>query len=278
MWYGLWILPALIAFLLIGMEGGRRLNMALSGPNEARAAGPIDGVVYAVLGLLVAFMFATTAARFETRRELIVEQCNALGTAWLRIDALPEADRWPIRDAMRRWAHLAGDLSTVSLDERRFQEAIREADALQRTTWQLSVDAVKRAQQPALLLFVLAPQNSWMDLTVSRMALGKLGLPPPVLVTMLVVALISAVLAGFTLPRKQWHSLLNKVGFAAAIALPMYIIFDMSEPRMGLIRIDKMDQLFAEQARSFDAELGGAEPNRPDQAIEGRDPAAARPR
>ena len=56
--------------------------------------GVIEGAVFALLGLLLAFTFSGAATRFEGRRHLIVEEANDIGTAYLRVDLLP-ADAQP---------------------------------------------------------------------------------------------------------------------------------------------------------------------------------------
>jgi len=84
------------AGLFLGMlalhEIGRRLGLRRieRDPEGASAgAGVIDGAVFGLLGLLVAFTFSGAAARFDGRRHLVVEEANAIGTAWLRLDLLP---------------------------------------------------------------------------------------------------------------------------------------------------------------------------------------------
>src|SRR6266513_2257041 len=49
----------------------------------------LEVAVFALLGLLLAFTFSGAASRFDTRRQLIVEETNDIGTAYLRLDLLP---------------------------------------------------------------------------------------------------------------------------------------------------------------------------------------------
>src|SRR5688572_14963522 len=107
----------LFAALLAALEFGRWLRLrrrqpatdgaAADGGDDYSSAG--DGVVFAILGLLIAFTFTASASRFDERRRLIVTQSNAIGTAWLRIDLLAEGDREPIRRCMRDWVKLTLD-------------------------------------------------------------------------------------------------------------------------------------------------------------------------
>src|SRR5512143_443438 len=83
--------------MILLLELGRRLGRRRQGKHEegARAGlGAVEGAVFALLGLLIAFTFSGAASRFDARRELIVREANAIGTAWLRLSLLP-ADAQP---------------------------------------------------------------------------------------------------------------------------------------------------------------------------------------
>jgi hypothetical protein len=55
------------------------------------------------LGLLIAFIFSGALTRFDTRRVQVVEEANAIGTAWLRLDLLPAAAQPKLRDTFRAY-------------------------------------------------------------------------------------------------------------------------------------------------------------------------------
>jgi hypothetical protein len=102
---------ALLALALFGsvvgmLELGRRTG-AKRRARDAEAAqtsvSVVNGAVFGLLGLLIAFTFSGAAARFERRRDLIVEEANAVGTAWLRLDLLPADAQPPLRDSFRRY-------------------------------------------------------------------------------------------------------------------------------------------------------------------------------
>ena len=96
----------LFAAMVILQELGRRfaLRRAARDPEGARAgAGVVDGAIFALLGLLIAFTFSGAASRFDERRKLIVEEANAIGTAYLRIDLLPAAAQGEMRESFRRY-------------------------------------------------------------------------------------------------------------------------------------------------------------------------------
>jgi hypothetical protein len=96
----------LFASLLACLEIGRRIGVrraAQEGEAARAGAGVVEGAVFALLGLLIAFTFSGAASRFDHRRTLIVEEANAIGTAYLRLDLLPAAAQEELRESFRRY-------------------------------------------------------------------------------------------------------------------------------------------------------------------------------
>ena len=105
---------ALISLLALGLfvgmvlllELGRRIGVRriANDPEGAQAGtGAVDGAVFALLGLLIAFTFSGAATRFDERRNLIVQETNDIGTAYLRLDLLPASAQPGLRDLFRRY-------------------------------------------------------------------------------------------------------------------------------------------------------------------------------
>ena len=72
--------------MLLLLELGRRIAIRArdngSGKEPAGIAA-VEGAVFALFGLLVAFTFSGSVGRFDKHRELIAEETNAIGTAYL---------------------------------------------------------------------------------------------------------------------------------------------------------------------------------------------------
>jgi glycopeptide antibiotics resistance protein len=77
--------------LLLAMEIGYRIgrwHQKIGRGSIKEFVGIIDAPILALLGLLIGFTFFGAAERFERRRDLIVEETNHIGTAYLRLDLL----------------------------------------------------------------------------------------------------------------------------------------------------------------------------------------------
>src|SRR5262245_17045080 len=82
----------MIGFLLLGRQVAAR-RAARPDEGSAEGTGTVEASLFALLGLLVAFSFSGAEDRLDARRAMIVDEANAIGTAYLRMDLLPEAER-----------------------------------------------------------------------------------------------------------------------------------------------------------------------------------------
>src|SRR6266436_2091797 len=92
--------------MLLLLEVGRRIGLRRDpgDPQDAGAEiGVVDTAVFALLGLLIAFTFSGAASRWDTRRQLLVEEANAISTAYLRLDVLPPDAQSALREQFRQY-------------------------------------------------------------------------------------------------------------------------------------------------------------------------------
>jgi hypothetical protein len=89
---------AVLGFLELGRRLGTRWRES-SGPSRGHAA--IEGAVFALMGLLIAFTFSAAQGRLDARRRLLIDEANAIGTAYLRIALLPAKAQPALRDDLR---------------------------------------------------------------------------------------------------------------------------------------------------------------------------------
>ena len=96
----------LFAGIILVLELGRRvgaLQRVQIMEGGAAGVGAVEAAIFGLLGLLIAFTFQGASARFDGRREQIVQEANNIGTAWLRIDLLPASAQPGMRDLFRHY-------------------------------------------------------------------------------------------------------------------------------------------------------------------------------
>src|SRR5437773_9556663 len=103
------VAAALSAGLFVGMvvclEVGYRLGRrGYENPELTHEGiGAIEAAVFGLLGLLLGFSLAGGTSRLDTRRQLIIEEANAIGTAYLRLDTLAAHDQPEMRRFFREY-------------------------------------------------------------------------------------------------------------------------------------------------------------------------------
>lgn len=247
----------LFGLMLAAVEAGRRIGrrrLASDHETFSEGLGAAEGAIFALLGLLVAFTFSGAASRFEARRHLITEEANAMGTAWLRLDVLAEADQGPLRELFRRYASLR-----VAAYQRVRDEAAAAATQaatldLQGEMWRRAMAAVRGAgAAPGAAQVLLPALNEMFDIVTTR-GMAMRNHPPLAIYLLLgVLCVVGSMLFGYSLSPSRNPHWLHRLSFAGITALAIYVILDLEFPRRGLIRIDGEDGVLVELGRTFDA-------------------------
>jgi len=248
------VAAALFVGMLVLLEMGRRIGArrAERDPEKATAGlSAVDGAVFGLMGLLVAFSFSGAAARFDARRHLIVEETNDIGTAYLRLDLLPASAQPALRESFRRYVDARLAIYRKLTDIEAAKEELAHATRLQNEIWSQAVSACRAAESPATTTLVLSALNTMIDITTTRTMAMQMHPPTSIFVMLFGLALASALLAGYGMAAGKARSWLHMCGFAAIVALAVYVILDLEYPRLGFIRLDAFDQALVELRESM---------------------------
>lgn len=221
--------------LRIGERHRRRHHAA-----EKKTGSAAEGAVYGLLGLLLAFTFSGAGGRFDERRHLVVEEANAIGTAWLRIDLLPETAQPAMRGLFRRYMDARLERYRLFHDAAAGEAARMRSVRLQEEIWSAAVSAAKQSGEIAPLTVFLPALNSMIDITATREAATRLHPPVAVFVMVVLLCLVGSLFAGYGMagaPRTWVHTF----GFATVMSLALFVTLDLEFPRFGLIRVDYAD-------------------------------------
>ena len=220
--------------MLILLELGRRFRINHKIPTESSV---IEGAIFALFGLLLAFTFSGAATRYDTHRQLVVEEANDIGTAYLRLDLLPPAAQPALRQLFRDYT-----TSRLGLYNAVSEEISPATQQLQREIWQQSVAAVAAPGASVDAAKLLLPSlNAMIDITSTRQ--NAFNMHPHTVVFLLLFSFScgAAFLAGYSLTGEA-RSWFYMVAFAVAITATVYATLEIEYPRQGLVRLTHMDQ------------------------------------
>lgn len=232
--------------ILLLLEVGRRIGerRLARDPDGARTGtGAVEGAVFALIGLLIAFTFSGAASRFDDRRNLVVQETNAIGTAYLRLDPLPEDLQPRMRDLFRRYLDARIATYRSLPDVAAAMAELEVSVSLQGEIWQEAIAASRiEGIAPDAVKLLLPALNDMFDIATVRIMAVRQH-PPLVVFAMLVVMILAgALFAGYGMAGAKSRSWLHILGFALVISGAVYIIIDLEYPRVGLIQVDDFDQ------------------------------------
>jgi uncharacterized membrane protein YeiB len=213
----------------------------MTGLGEATTA--IQASLFALLGLLIAFTVSGGASRLEARQHLIVEEANAIGTAYLRVDMMPPAHQPALRELFRRYAEarIAFFSQVRHLDEARASHD-RAVD-LQRQIWDAAVAGQAEVHDARTATLALPAINAMIDVTTARDAAVRTHVPVSMFTLLVVLAFACAFLAGVEMSKQSRPSAFHMLAFAGTLALTCYVILNVEFPRFGLVRMGPFDNL-----------------------------------
>ncbi|HEY7376418.1 MAG TPA: DUF4239 domain-containing protein [Polyangia bacterium] len=245
-----------LVFLLLlfaGMVGCQLLGYRVAHERRARGVPPlgdgttaVTGSLFALLGLLIAFSISGGQDRLEARRRLIVEEANAIETAYLRLDLLPAAAQPALRDDFRRYvdARIAFYAHFLDFDHARAQH--RRAGELQRTLWKDAVAAAAQAPDMRAALLLIPSMNAMLDVTTARDAALRSHVPFGIFALLVVLSFVCAFFAGTEMSNRERPSTLHVLTFAGTLALTTYVIVNVELPRLGFAHLGPFDALLAQ--------------------------------
>ena len=223
----------LVAFEVGFLLGGRRQPLAGQEPE-----GPLGAMVGATLGLLafvLAFTFSMAESRFDTRKQLVVDEATAIRTTYVRSRFLPEPDAKEAQALLQEYVAIRLD---VAEHPENLNTALARSAELQQLLWAKAVAAARREPNDITGLFVESV-NEVMDKHVRRIAAGRNRIPISIWASVYLMAILGLAgmgyHAGLTGAKRSLAMLSMTLAFSGILGL----ITDLDRPQEGLLTVSQ---------------------------------------
>ncbi|MCW8108498.1 hypothetical protein OPS25_08320 [Alteromonas ponticola] len=230
---------AIMSFNELSFRLGRVVQASTD--DEVKAlTGAVQGSILGLLALLLGFTFSMSMQRFDNRSMALIDEANAIGTALLRVQLLPEAYQPQAKSLFKEYIKLRVQVSKVPLDEKNVRMAFDGKVAeIQNQLWQLAVAVSKEDPRPVTSGAFTQALNAAIDSQGKRNAILRSHVPEPILFLLFVVFVASVGIMGYSsgLTGKRITLPLTLVSFL--ITLIVFIIIDLDRPKRGLIKVNQ---------------------------------------
>jgi hypothetical protein len=232
----LWLLfPLLVALFLLCCVAGAKLRRRLANEPEERAPDSyILSAVLGLLGLMIAFTFSMALSRYDERREIVVSEANAIGTAWLRAGLIEGAGGAALQNSLTHYAELRSRLP----HEGETEAVERETAEAQRQLWAQMRQSLG-ATPPPISATLINAMNEMFDIAAARKAEREAHIPGAVVEILLLYALLSAGIVGYVLGASEArHRGITFVLFVL-LTLSLVLILDLDRPWRGGVTVSQ---------------------------------------
>jgi len=235
----LWLIGILLfGLLMLSVRVGVWLrSRGKHADNRTDDEGYLLSAALALLGLLIAFTFSLALNRYDSRRDFVVQEANAIGTAWLRAGLVEGKAGQSLQQGIARYADVRLKLPT----SRRETETAR-IDALsgrlQTQLWQEMKTDIATLPAPIATTLITA-MNEMFDIASARKAERQARIPVDVLTVLILCTAMSAAIIGYVLGSTgKSHRTVTIILFAL-LTLALLMILDLDRPWHGAITVSQ---------------------------------------
>lgn len=222
----------LAAWLGHGVHVLQRRRAGGDGEKEHMQESYLVGSMLGLVALLLAFSFAMAVDRYEERRHLVVQEANAIGTAYLRSQLLDEPHRARLSSLLV--AYTDNRIALASAKPEELDGQVAANDRLLTAIWAAVAAAKDSANSHGVTTAMLITFNEVIDLDTERKIARQVRVPAPVLMTLYTFLIMTAAVLGYVLEeRRAWIG-----AFVLFVLLSLYVsvIADLNRPASGSIQ------------------------------------------
>jgi len=232
----------IFVFMLATIYLGRFIALSSSVSIEDRKTTKVaENAIYGLTALLVALTFAGASVKFDSRRNLIISEVNAVETTYLRLGLLDddksEALRHEIRGYLKSRISIYDKLPNLSA----VYDEVERSLGLQKKLWGSVANACKSTDKILACQMIIPSINNMFDIANTRVESTQIHPPEIIFILLFILAFISALFAGYNTASKTFLGSMHIVAYAAITAITIYIIIDMEYPRFGFVQVHSFD-------------------------------------
>jgi len=207
----------------------------------------VETAVLGVLGLLLAFTLAMAVSRFDTRRSLVLDEANAIGTAYWRSQAIPAPEGPEISALLRQYVDARLHYFDAGTDAEHLRISRERTAHLQKELWTRAAASAQHDPRSVPAGLLLQSLNQTFDLESSRWTALHVHVPDGVILVDMFVGVLAALLVGYNFGVTGHHHFISTCVLAVCIATVMSVIIDLDQPRHGMIQVGQQPLLDLQQ-------------------------------
>jgi hypothetical protein len=229
----------IVAILLAIFEVGFRIGHWWQEKTPDEKEGPTNMLVGSLLALM-AFLLAVTMGmasdRFDSRRALVLDEANAIGTTYLRAGYLPQPYGEESRALLRAYVPLRINVA----DRQQLAGNFARSTEIQNELWAMAEELARATPDSVVLGLYIDSLNQMIDLHETRVtAIVYARVPETVLIFLVILAALTMGMVGYSAGLTRRRSVLSATVLVVVLAAVLTLVVDLDRPRDGFLQVSQ---------------------------------------
>ena len=241
----------LIVVTTAGYYAGKRRHDPINDAGRYQIS-TLQSSLLGLLALLLGFTFAMTVSRFDTRKQLVLDEANAISTTYLKAKLLSEPYASKAVSLLTEYVNARITFYNAVHNELNVQEANQKSEQLQNELWSVAREAATGDPKSVTTGLFIQSLNDVIDLHAKRLIALDNHVPEPIILMLWFVSILALGLTGYSCGLAGSRHFILTTMMALLIASVIYLIMDLDRPRRGLIQVSQksMIQLYEHMLKS----------------------------
>lgn len=227
-----------IVFVFLSIVVGMRLSVLTKAhPTGAETIGSVVAATLGLLAFMLAFTFNMTATRFDERKQLFLQEINAIGTAYLRAGLLPQPHSRQARDLFREYVDVRAN---AVRDPSALAEGIVRSESIHNQLWAMLENMVQEQPPSILQSLYLQSLNDVIDLHAERVTVGlQYRIPGTIWIGLYVVSALAMLAVGYQTGQTRRPQHMVNIVLALAFSAVILLIADLDRAAEGTVQVNQ---------------------------------------
>ena len=191
-----------------------------------------------IIALLLGFTFSQALGRYEARSIAVVDEANAIGTAVLRADLVPDSARNIARTSLRDYLQVRTEAAVFPVRSGEWEDLTTTAEKLHAKIWSSTQQVVGVDDGPIASLYVQSI-NEVIDSYGRRKAEILRHVPPLANLLLISSFLLCCFAVGISAGLGKHRPPITSYMLILLVVLSMFVVIDLDRPRRGPIQVPR---------------------------------------
>lgn len=237
---------------MAALEAGYRAGQwrhACSADEKEQSVGAMVASILGLVALLLGFSFSLASSRFEARREVVLREANAIGTAYLRAKLLPAPHSQRIEKLLSQYV----DVRLRGVEPRELAASIAESEKIHGQLWEETSLAAAEAPQSILVGVFIQSLNEVIDLHAERMMVGlRSRIPLTIWLSLATLATLGVASIGYQAGIAETKRSPAMGGIVLSFIIVLGLIMDLDRGREGFIQVGQQAMIDLRHSMDMD--------------------------